>query len=341
MHGQRLAVSPAPPTDVIYGPNLGPLLTSVQVFTVFWGQAWDHLPRDAMNLFFDTILSSSLIDVLAEYSVSGQQIGPGKLLGTITILDSEPGGGSGTVTDAEIQQALQGWIANGRIPGQSANSLYFIYLPPGVAVTGPGGTGTSCVQMCGYHSSSGTSADIYYAVVPYPSCAGCQSNFTVIDAMTFTTSHELCEAITDPLVGTGWTDPFTGEEIGDICDRGGVWQATSLFGYVVQKVWSNKQGGCVACVPFCVATVPYPVPLDTPVNLTVQATDAATGAPVAGHVKIACGGVQIGPSSGWPTNVPFAVTLHSCRPGSEVLVPVGVVSAPGYSSDVHVVFGFE
>jgi hypothetical protein len=63
----------------------GPLLTSVEVFTIFWGTAW-HGPANAsltgqINSFFDFVLSSPLIDQLAEYSVPGQPIGHGKRIG--------------------------------------------------------------------------------------------------------------------------------------------------------------------------------------------------------------------------------------------------------------------
>jgi hypothetical protein len=52
-------------------------------------------------------------------------------------------------------------------------------------------------------------------------------NFTVgrnpIDALTSTSSHELCEAITDPIPGQGWYDDANGE-IGDIC----AWKSKKL-----------------------------------------------------------------------------------------------------------------
>src|SRR6516165_11355064 len=56
----------------------GPLLTSVEVFTVFWGKAWQEPANDILpgevNSFFDFILTSSLIDQLAEYGVPDKSI---------------------------------------------------------------------------------------------------------------------------------------------------------------------------------------------------------------------------------------------------------------------------
>ncbi len=58
---------------------------------------------------------------------------------------------------------------------------------------------------------------IFYAVMPYANCAGCLGGLiSVFDALTSTSSHELCEAITDPIPSQGWYDDNLGE-IGDIC----------------------------------------------------------------------------------------------------------------------------
>src|SRR5262249_21870885 len=147
-----------------------------QVYTIFWGAAWQQPAQGALltqlNQFFDSILASSLLDLLAEYSVSGQGIGHGQRIGSTTITNSEPGGTSRQVTDAQIQQALQGWMANGTIPRANANPLYIVYLPPGVTATDPQGD-VSCQQMCGYHWFVAGNPEVYYAVMPFPGCGGC------------------------------------------------------------------------------------------------------------------------------------------------------------------------
>ena len=75
--------------------NNGPLLANVEIFTVFWGGAWQNQPALAslsnnVNDFFKFILSSPLIDQLNEYSVPGQTIGHGKWVGSKTLI-TEPG----------------------------------------------------------------------------------------------------------------------------------------------------------------------------------------------------------------------------------------------------------
>src|SRR5487761_486460 len=100
------------------------------------------------------------------------------------------------------------------------------------------GGSSSCSTFCGYHSD--INGQIFYAVMPYPDCTGCTGSLTVLDALTSTTSHELCEAITDPVPGQGWYDDTNGE-IGDIC----AWQTKKLGAYTVQLEWSNQAGRCI------------------------------------------------------------------------------------------------
>src|SRR5947208_1131379 len=100
--------------------------------------------------------------------------------------------------------------------------------------------GASCQQMCGYHwYIAGPNPQVIYAVMPFPGCGGCLGGLTQIEALTSISSHELCEAITDPQPWTGWNDSSNGE-IGDICS----WQTQVLGGYTVQKEWSNKANTC-------------------------------------------------------------------------------------------------
>ena len=216
--------------------NGGALLTSVQVFTVFWGKKWGTASAKSvmadLNKFFQAILVSPAVDQLKEYSVPGQAIGYGSLVGTKVITAQAP---VGSVTDSRIQTRLQGWIASKTVPKNNKNSLYFIYLDPGVVSILSGSR--SCQSFCGYHNNVGS---IYYAVMPYPTCAGCLGGMQALDALTGTSSHELCEAITDPVPGAGWYDNVNGE-IGDIC----AWNFKNVAGYNVQLEWSNAANKCV------------------------------------------------------------------------------------------------
>lgn len=222
------------------GPHLtfngGALLKNVQVYTIFWGRTWSAAPGSAVaasiNAFFKAILVSPLIDQLAEYNVPGQAIGHGSFIGTKVITTNAP---ASSVTDTMIRAQLTAWVNARVVPPRTANTLYFLYLDPGVASVMGGSR--SCTSYCGYHNNVGTT---YYAVMPYPSCAGCLGGLSAVDALTGTSSHELCEAITDPVPGRGWYDNQNGE-IGDIC----AWSFKTVAGYTVQLEWSNARNQCV------------------------------------------------------------------------------------------------
>ncbi len=222
----------------------GPVIQSVQVIPIYWGAGWSSGSNATLSAeldgFFDYITTSTLMDMLAEYSLPSQPIQHGRRLTSVRLPNSEPGTVTPTgrqVTDAQIQQALQGWIANDTVPATTANTLYFIFLPPNVVCTDQDGAG-SCTQMCGYHNHIG--GTVFYAVIPYVNCSGCVFPGNFIDTLTEVSSHEFSESITDPTLSTWW-DPSTGNEIGDICNR----QTTRLGGYLVQTEWSNGQSACV------------------------------------------------------------------------------------------------
>ncbi|HLZ63954.1 MAG TPA: hypothetical protein VKR06_44055 [Ktedonosporobacter sp.] len=246
-HGDPIRVVPLSlPDELVQAPTTapqltyrgGPLLTAVEVFTVFWGSAWQTSPlsdlAQKLNQYFDTILTSPLIDQLAEYNVPNQTIGYGKRTGTATITTPAL---RHSISDNAIQHTLQQEIStNAAFPQPAANTLYFIYMPPRVAVVQGGGA--SCKVFCGYHND--INGQIFYAVMPYPGCPGCQGGLAEFDALTSTSSHELCEAITDAIPGQGWYDDTNGE-IGDIC----AWKTKQVAGYTVQLEWSNKANSCL------------------------------------------------------------------------------------------------
>jgi hypothetical protein len=215
----------------------GPLLTAVQAVGVFWGAAWNDAPQrataDQLTAFLKFVVASAYVDQLAEYDTPKAKIGRGSLGATATITDPAPGT---SVADAGLQKMLEQQIAAKALPPATANTLYIVFLPPGVSVVLD--RQRSCDVFCGYHDRSANG--VSYAVVPSPDCAGCLAGLKPLDALTSVCSHEIAEAITDPEPGTGWYDDAAGE-IGDVC----AWQNKRLGDYLVQKLWSNQAGGCV------------------------------------------------------------------------------------------------
>ncbi len=141
LHRPGAAAAPAAAAPHLTYRN-GPLLTGVQVFTVFWGSAWEQASNSSlmtqMNQFFDYILTSQLMDQLGEYSVPGQAIGHGSRIGTTVLTSPAPGT---SVQDSAIQQLIQQEIDAGTLPATNANTLYFVFLPNGVTVV----QGNSCL----------------------------------------------------------------------------------------------------------------------------------------------------------------------------------------------------
>jgi hypothetical protein len=216
----------------------GPLISAVEVFTIFWGTAWNDprqvalIPR--INAFFDFILASPLIDQLTEYEVPKYPISHGRRIGTATITTPVL---RTSLSDTTVQTMLRQQTDAGQpVPKPTVNTLYFIYVQQGVRVVMGGSA--SCQSFCGYHNAIGH--EIFYAVMPYPSCSGCVGTLAAFDALTSTSSHELCEAITDPIPGEGWYDDANGE-IGDIC----AWQTRQVGNYTVQLEWSNESNRCI------------------------------------------------------------------------------------------------
>ena len=75
---------------------------------------------------------------------------------------------------------------------------------------------------------------VYYGVIEYD-----VDNRQILSVLT----HEVYEAVTDPDVETGYFDHIQGAEteIGDLCNK----QMTPMDGYSVQKLWSQRNCGCV------------------------------------------------------------------------------------------------
>jgi hypothetical protein len=236
LHGGTANGAATPAARLTY--RKGPLIRSVQVFTIFWGPQWKNADQAQLagriNGFFDSILTSTLIDELAEYNVGGYKISYGKRVGTVTITTPAL---RTSVTDAAIQKMLRQLVTSRKgVPAPSVNTLYFVYVQPGVRVVQGGAA--SCQAFCGYHSA--IDAQFFYAVMPYPGCNGCTGGLSVFDSLTSTSSHELCEAITDPVPGEGWYDDTYGE-VGDIC----AWETKQVSGFTVQLEWSNRNKRCV------------------------------------------------------------------------------------------------
>jgi hypothetical protein len=165
------------------------------------------------------------------------------------------------ITDKQIQKELKRVIAaSGLTTG--FDHFYPMFFAPGVETQDTDGSNSDS-SYCGYHSSSGSGEkSIFWANEPYETdgCDGGQapSGDLVTDGAIGTLSHELMEAMTDPVMGddnVAWNDR-EGNEIADICsgsfgkslgstddadpDHTQYNQVINGHGYYTQTEFSNK-----------------------------------------------------------------------------------------------------
>jgi hypothetical protein len=165
------------------------------------------------------------------------------------------------VTDAQLQAEIQSVVSAHGWP-QDTSHAYFVFTPQGLGSCLSGGT-SHCAysSYCAYHnafagkSGSGT---IAYGAEPWLyGAAGCDMgqypNGGQADPTINVLSHELSEAITDPVPSYGWLDA-SGAEIGDKC----AWTFGTLSGatkaqynetingrhYFLQEEFDNASDAC-------------------------------------------------------------------------------------------------
>lgn len=237
--------------------NGGPVLSNVQVYSVLWGPKVNPAIVSALPDFYSSIVSSDYIDWLKIYNtnindINGkmgtqQSIGRGSFIQSISLTPSISGK---LITDDQIRAELQKQIANKNLPAPTANSIYMIHFPKGITISLQGSK--SCQAFCAYHNSlpAAGGGNIVYGVIPDQdgTCAmGCGTSAgpgTTLERVTLSASHELTEAITDPIpeMNGSW-QTANGQEIGDLCQ-----DAATLKGkanaYQVQQEWDNSANAC-------------------------------------------------------------------------------------------------
>ncbi len=238
----------------------GPVVHSANVIVVNWTSAIAAQTQKNIGPFFNALVNSNYIDWLKIYdtnikAVDGrvgthQTITRGKFVGTYTIT---PNNKNTNLTDADIQTELQAQIAAGNLPKPNNNTIYMTYFPAGYSISIAGGQ--SCVDFCAYHDAfkSAKFGNIFYGVMPSltGSCSfGCGSGFS---ALTFDSSHELLEAITDPFPTPGSNPAYpqawntsNGYEIADLCENNSPTTLNTKSGrsYAVTTLFDDRTNAC-------------------------------------------------------------------------------------------------
>ncbi len=163
-----------------------------------------------------------------------------------------------SATPAELAQEAVNAAAHfgNTTPMANRYAQYFVISPTG---THPDGFGVSGENFCGWHYYTRSPyGDIAFSNLPYVSDAGrsCGVKFVnrnaqgVLDAFSLVAGHEYAETLTDQFPPGGWTNPVSGEEVGDPCawidsGRGHATNVTLRTGtFAMQSVWSNDSGAC-------------------------------------------------------------------------------------------------
>ncbi|KAJ3349564.1 hypothetical protein HDU83_000403 [Entophlyctis luteolus] len=228
-----------PSSQVKLSYNGGPVIENVVVNPIFFnGTQYTHELAEYYNLLAWCAVQ--------EYATPTQVIG----LGTFGKAIVETSVEKNALDDIlDVQPFIRSLVEAGRI-SPTTNSYYPIHYPPGITITMGGGT--SCDAFGGYHSMlkadyayvADISAEVeyvWYAVLP--NCGPFDSVNDLLDAV----SHELAEAISDPIPGNSWynnnPDAFNGE-IGDICvdmgttikdNNGNIWETQLLWSNIAKK----------------------------------------------------------------------------------------------------------
>jgi hypothetical protein len=170
---------PSVPAPTYHG---GSELAHVEVNDVFLGSAWSGLgaERGAIDAAMASLASGANAASWAPFGPGAGRLASSSLLAGLSLGNS--------VSDREVQLALKLALFFGKVPPPGPDSLYVVVLPPGVGV---GMSGAAA-----YHGSLAyLGGQVSYAVVP----AQVDPAYTVV-----LLSHELDEAVLDPMPLTGW-----------------------------------------------------------------------------------------------------------------------------------------
>jgi MYXO-CTERM domain-containing protein len=243
----------------------GAVVANVHAIPVFWTASVDATIQSWAEGYLTTLTGSVHMDLLAEYSTVGQTRGSNQTIGHGTagpgvVITPALRGTRISDSNAEIATELEQQITAGHLPAPerdaqgNPNTIYVVFFPPGTIIND--GTGDSCAAFCAYHGAGGQNSDIIYAVIPDMG-AGSKCNMGCSDACTTddvdvslgSVSHELSEAITDPV--NGWYNPNSqnGSEIGDICSSTSPMQTDTGIvpgtNIKAQYEWSQRNKRCL------------------------------------------------------------------------------------------------
>jgi hypothetical protein len=248
--------------------NGGRVLQNPKIVTITWASD-DPTRVSRLQQFGDIITSTAWwTAVSSEYCQQpGNKpcIGPGTGGGHVVIQDPPAADGytdSSQGAASSLQDFIHDHVVGGNgitadFPAPDDNTLYVLYFPPGVTITLDGDA--SCDTFGAYHNTmvlpnvNDLQSNVAYAIIPR---CGTKESTT-----TYSASHEIIEAATDPDIGEQtlsyymldqvWAGGGLGGEVGDLCENSGSGSSMPESTFTVQRTWSNKSAaaGHDPCVP--------------------------------------------------------------------------------------------
>ena len=239
--GTSFVSAPHPAFPTVPNPDKGPVISAVQIVTItFAGYTYEKQIQD----FADFVPGSQWLSIVGK----DYGIGNGASFKKVSLTDTAPA----TISDQQIAKYIATKIGDGTLPkpsdapGGASQMLYMIYYPSTTKISlpsGPGQVAQSCYDFGGYHNST-VQNGMKFAYAVLPTCKYVEVGNTAFDSLTFSASHELIEALTDPYpestssyVISDYNSPWagTGGEVGDLC----LDQDYVENGYFLQRSWSN------------------------------------------------------------------------------------------------------
>jgi hypothetical protein len=231
----------------------GPVMHASRIVVVNYDSTVPAAFQAADPGFFTTMSSHSgdvspVWAVTAEYpDTTGASPYDMTYVGQYTI--SPSAGNDGATIDAvnDVQPELIAQIDGGHLPaptGDGMTTIYVVNYPASKSASLGGNTN----NFCGYHYDVvHNSQRIIWVGLPdvshAPFAGGCGAQASATDNHDATMSHEVVEAVNDPLIAennVAWYDNSNGE-IGDICSS----TDGTNYGYIVQQEWSNSANACI------------------------------------------------------------------------------------------------
>lgn len=273
---------PASATTLVNGG--GPALPRPNIMPIFWGAEWaSPSPPIAPATILErmqTIIDGPYLDGLIQYGFTGKP----NLLGPRYVTGSEPAAVSSVAGwQNEGMNLLNGMIDDDQLAEPDEDwSRFSVIFMPSTAAYPTDATGTTF----GFHTSfQWVDYDLFdvdddpyrYAVIgtrPFGAISG-------LDMTTYSFSHELVEAMTDPDGTSGWRQsPGSGSATADEIADSPCNQIGRLNGVAVSSYWSNNDNACI--IPNLLRTAYF--------ELTDTHLDSETNGPeTTFHVDRTCG----------------------------------------------------